>query len=124
MINKWKYESPIGILYLYEDGHALIGVSCDENGMDDYFLKVFQLTCEQLIIQYNKTELLFMTEQQLDEYFKGVRKEFSIPLRISSSGPLPATTNEYLGRSLGRLLGRHRVLDRKRSEQVYVYCKR
>ena len=58
-----KVNSPIGNLYLAE-----------ENG------QLTDLSFSELNFPYQETEILLETKKQLDEYFKGSRTEFSLPL--------------------------------------------
>ncbi len=61
------YDSPFGPITLQSDGEALTGL---DFGLTDHAMK----TTSQL-------ELFTRTKGELDEYFSGKRKQFTIPLR-------------------------------------------
>lgn len=73
MINYHKYISPIGPLHLYEESNFLTKIS---------FKK---LNDEHDKIQLNNSDFLKNVCIQLNQYFKGSRKEFQIPLKINGT---------------------------------------
>lgn len=63
------YDSPFGPIVLQSDGYALTALDFDEQRKTPYDdLKVFEQTCSEL-----------------DEYFKGTRKSFTVPLQTSGT---------------------------------------
>ena len=60
------YESPFGPITLQSDGTALTGLDFGQNG--------------QQPIHSSQREIFTRTRQELDEYFNGRRKDFSIAL--------------------------------------------
>ena len=61
------YETPVGILRIVQRGDAISSIlRTSENPGDEY--------------EENETSLLSETYRQLQEYFAGTRKEFSLPL--------------------------------------------
>jgi methylated-DNA-[protein]-cysteine S-methyltransferase len=69
---QFKYDSKIGPLYLVATEKGLSGIYWKE-------MKV------PLTLQSNLSPYFDMTIAQLDEYFKGTRKEFQIPLDIKGT---------------------------------------
>lgn len=68
MKNLFYYETPIGKIAVVEDAGQIIDLFLKSQGLEDkYYLK--------------ETDILKEAGKQLDEYFKGKRKEFSLPLR-------------------------------------------
>ena len=65
----WKYESPIGLLIPEEDDGGLTALHLPGDQVD-------ALTEKRCCL----TPLLKQTCRELDEYFAGVRKSFTIPL--------------------------------------------
>lgn len=63
-----KISSPIGDLYLIANDQALIAL---DNVSNDLYKKATQSTTHKI---------LNLTHKQLDEYFKGKRVEFDLPL--------------------------------------------
>lgn len=62
-----KYNSPIGELYLVEEDNYLIEIN---------FSPIVEDITEM------ETKLLTECKKELDEYFKGERREFTIPLKL------------------------------------------
>ncbi len=61
-----KYNSPIGTLYIGEDGSGICRLFLDES-------------LDNAALSPEPTPLLKETAKQLDEYFSGIRKSFDIP---------------------------------------------
>jgi methylated-DNA-[protein]-cysteine S-methyltransferase len=70
------YDSPVGKLKLVSDGHCLIGVHF-QRGAKDKFRPDEILAPE--------TEPLPEAARQLDEYFRGTRTEFDVPVRFTGT---------------------------------------
>lgn len=70
-MNIWYTESPAGLLCLEEEGGALTGLRFVPGGAPEL---------EPLPRKVCQTSLLAEAEQQLGEYFAGVRREFDLPL--------------------------------------------
>jgi methylated-DNA-[protein]-cysteine S-methyltransferase len=76
MVNVYFYDTfigapigaTIGRLYISDDGENITGISTDD----------ISATMKAV---YKKTDLISEAIKQLDEYFKGVRKVFELPLR-------------------------------------------
>ena len=62
-----KYVSPIGNLYLVEEEQNLVELTFDQ----------LPSKCEE-----RETDFLVRCKKELDEYFRGERKEFDIPLKL------------------------------------------
>lgn len=67
MKNYLKYDSPIGVLYLIEE---------------DNFLIELNFCLDQENILEGNNEFLLKCKKELDEYFNGERKTFSIPFKL------------------------------------------
>lgn len=70
-MNIWYIESPAGLLCLEEENDALTGLHFVPGGAPEL---------EPLPRKVRQTPLLAEAEQQLGEYFAGVRREFDLPL--------------------------------------------
>lgn len=70
-MNVWYINSMLGTLRLEEEDDALCGVQLCPNGVPDL---------EPLPRKVCETPLLQETEEQLNEYFAGARREFDLPL--------------------------------------------
>ena len=70
-MNIWYTNSPFGTLCLEEEGNALVGVHFLTEGVPEL---------EPLPRKVCQTPLLAEAEEQLGEYFAGVRREFDLPL--------------------------------------------
>ena len=70
-MNIWYTNSPFGTLCLEEEGGALVGVNFLPEGVPEL---------EPLPRKVCQTPLLAEAEEQLGEYFAGVRREFDLPL--------------------------------------------
>lgn len=71
MISQFLYDSPLGPLYLVADEFGLIGVHWNK--------QLYPVV--KILNRSKKNEnILIKTKTQLDEYFKGKRTEFDIPL--------------------------------------------
>lgn len=70
-MNIWYTNSPFGTLCLEEEGGALVGVHFLPEGVPEL---------EPLPRKVCQTPLLAEAEEQLGEYFAGVRREFDLPL--------------------------------------------
>ena len=70
-MNIWYTESPAGLLCLEEENDALTGLHFVPGGAPEL---------EPLPRKVRQTPLLAEAEQQLGEYFAGVRREFDLPL--------------------------------------------
>lgn len=68
-----KISSPIGSLYLIANDHALIHLDTIEN--DIYKNAISALN----------HEILNLTQLQLDEYFKGLRTSFNLPIETNGT---------------------------------------
>lgn len=66
-MNAIVFHSPVGDIYLYEENHCLAAVS-------HTFLKTDACWLE--------TPLLREAARQLDEYFRGSRRQFTLPLQM------------------------------------------
>lgn len=79
-----KYNSPIGTLYIGEDGSGICRLFLDEshNNAD---------------ISSEPTPLLKAVSKQLDEYFSGIRKSFNIPLSLHGTEFQIKVWNALLG---------------------------
>lgn len=62
----YKYESPIGTLYISSDNHHLLGVSLINNDRFENY----------------KNEIIKQTVAQLEEYFAQKRVRFELPLKF------------------------------------------
>ncbi|WMT28068.1 methylated-DNA--[protein]-cysteine S-methyltransferase [Bacillus aerius] len=71
------YIAPIGALYILEKDGAIIEVKFD----DESFLVKKQRAC----FKQEDTPVLKEATKQLDEYFKGDRKVFDLPLKQAGS---------------------------------------
>ena len=69
MIYGAHFETPLGVLTLLEENHALIAVSFGR----------------QPVAALEQTPLLMQTEKQLKEYFKGQRNVFDLPLQMKGT---------------------------------------
>lgn len=74
ILNKARllFPSPVGILELTEDGYGISGLSFGASSVNEE-------------IPEEETPLLFQAGRQLSEYFKGIRKEFDLPLSLSGT---------------------------------------
>lgn len=72
MGNVYFHDTPVGKLYISDDGEKITGISTDD--------KSFEVKSV-----YIKTDLISKVMKQLDEYFKGVRREFTFPLRLKGT---------------------------------------
>ena len=70
-MNVWYINSMLGTLRLEEEDDALCGVQLCPDGVPDL---------EPLPRKVCETPLLQETEEQLNEYFAGARREFDLPL--------------------------------------------
>lgn len=70
-MNVWYINSMLGTLRLEEEDDALCGVQLCPDGVPDL---------EPLPRKVCETPLLQEAEEQLNEYFAGVRREFDLPL--------------------------------------------
>jgi len=70
-LNVWYINSMLGTLRLEEEDDALCGVQLCPDGVPDL---------EPLPRKVCETPLLQETEEQLNEYFAGARREFDLPL--------------------------------------------
>ncbi len=64
-------DSPIGDLYILEENGYIIQISSSYTPSSEY--------------KNEMSELLFMAVAQLKEYFIGVRKEFTIPIKLTGT---------------------------------------
>ena len=69
-MNVWYINSMLGTLRLEEEDDALCGVQLCPDGVPDL---------EPLPRKVCETPLLQETEEQLNEYFAGARREFDLP---------------------------------------------
>ncbi|MBQ1271498.1 MAG: methylated-DNA--[Clostridia bacterium] len=67
----WLIPSPIGTLALLEQDQMIIRLTCSASLPDN--------------IIYNKTPLLAEAEKQINEYFAGSRRDFTLPLKVTGS---------------------------------------
>ena len=72
MVNVYFFDTPIGKLYISDDGERITGISTDDISMS-------------VNPAFKKTDLIGKAIEQLDEYFKGVRKDFTIPLQMEGT---------------------------------------
>lgn len=70
-MNLWYINSILGPIRLEEDGGALVGLHFDPDGVPEL---------EALPRRVCETPLLAQAEQELNEYFAGVRRSFELPL--------------------------------------------
>lgn len=68
MENKYYFDSPIGWLLIVENGKAITQISFAKDGAD--------AECDQKKV----TPLMREAVKQLQEFFKGIRKNFELPL--------------------------------------------
>lgn len=66
MRRKCYFKSPIGVLCLEEEGNCIVGIYPGTEGVED---------------SVSETVLLKQAKQQLQEYFDGIRTEFTLPLK-------------------------------------------
>lgn len=88
----YEYDSPVGRIRLVEQDRALTALSLAGKSHPDAFLRRGELTYDQAGAalsaagaQCCETELIRMTQRQLEEYFAGARREFTIPLHPSGT---------------------------------------
>ena len=72
MKNLWFYSFPIGKIGIAEENNAICQVFFSTEAPPDGFSR-------------QQSPLLEMAAQQLDEYFAGSRKTFSLPLRLDGT---------------------------------------
>lgn len=70
-MKQFLYQSPIGKYYLVSNSHALIALSSEK--MDFPMVKTLE------------DEILKRTVKELDEYFAGKRRKFTIPLALEGT---------------------------------------
>ena len=83
----WEHESPVGRLRLVEAAGCLTALSLAGKSQPDAYLRKGELTYAQAGQELidrgalcEKTAFLACACEELDEYFAGVRREFTIPL--------------------------------------------
>jgi methylated-DNA-[protein]-cysteine S-methyltransferase len=76
-ISYLKMKSPLGDLYLLEKNQKLAAIYF-EHDWKNYFKT-------QSDIEESKEKVLVETKKQLDEYFKGKRKKFEIPMQLEGT---------------------------------------
>lgn len=80
---KYYYHSPIGILCLEEVDGAITAVHCmppaGERERERILLQKWNQSCRE-------TQLLCEANCQLQEYFRGKRKEFDLPIHMQGTG--------------------------------------
>lgn len=72
-LHKLDYESPIGVIEIIGAEDAIISILFSEQGEKVNFL------------QNDTPQVLVDCFHQLDEYFKGIRYEFTVPYRIEGT---------------------------------------
>ncbi|MFA7674184.1 MAG: methylated-DNA--[protein]-cysteine S-methyltransferase [Clostridia bacterium] len=72
MANAYFHDTPFGKLYISDDGEKITGISTDAMSVSDKSA-------------FKKTDLMCEAIKQLDEYFKGERKKFTLPLRTQGT---------------------------------------
>jgi methylated-DNA-[protein]-cysteine S-methyltransferase len=77
-MNYWKYKSPVGNIYIVEDGGNITGLY-----FSDKFKK--KKKSEIAVCEKNETLLIKKARVQLDEYFAGKRKVFDLPLSFTGT---------------------------------------
>lgn len=76
-ISYLKVKSPLGDLYLLEKNQKLAAIFFEQD-WKNYFQK-------QSDLEESKEKVLLETKKQLDEYFKGKRKKFEIPMQLEGT---------------------------------------
>lgn len=70
----YRYQSPVGVLRIIADEHAISAIRLEKSGHEDVPVAAnFDLIEE-------KTPLITEAVEQLEEYFAGTRKRFNLPL--------------------------------------------
>ena len=72
MGNVYFHDTPVGRLYISDDGEKITGISTDDKS-------------SEVKSVYIKTDLISKAMKQLDEYFKGLRREFTFPLQMEGT---------------------------------------
>jgi methylated-DNA-[protein]-cysteine S-methyltransferase len=72
-LHKLDYESPIGVIEIIGSDDAIISILFSEQGEKVNFL------------QNDTPQVLVDCFRQLDEYYKGIRYEFTIPYRFEGT---------------------------------------
>lgn len=72
-----KMKSPLGDLYLLEKNQKLAAIFFEKD-WKDYFKT-------QSDLEESKEKVLLQTKKQLEEYFKGKRKNFDVPLQLEGT---------------------------------------
>ena len=71
------YKSPIGILYIVSEDKKICGVLFKEQW------KIFQRHFDE--VEEKETPLIKRAKQELEEYFSGERKQFTLPLELKGT---------------------------------------
>ncbi|NMA22488.1 MAG: methylated-DNA--[protein]-cysteine S-methyltransferase [Spirochaetales bacterium] len=69
MIYRTRYHSPIGTMIIAADDEAIVALDFSEEELSSSF----------------ETDLLLQAKNQLDEYYRGERKTFSLPLKANGT---------------------------------------
>ncbi|MFA5447252.1 MAG: methylated-DNA--[protein]-cysteine S-methyltransferase [Sphaerochaeta sp.] len=69
MIYRTRYHSPIGTMVIAADDEAIVALDFSEEELSSSF----------------ETDLLLQAKNQLDEYYRGERKTFSLPLKANGT---------------------------------------
>ncbi len=72
----YKYSSPIGSLFLYEEDQKLVKIGFNKATKEKFIDNEYLL---------KMTDLLKQACNELDEYFKGKRLSFNIPLNLKGT---------------------------------------
>lgn len=72
-----KYEWELGSMYIILNSDGILRLDLNEDNFEEYKLN----TCDLIYDKYSCKKVI----EELDEYFKGVRKQFTIPLSISGT---------------------------------------
>jgi methylated-DNA-[protein]-cysteine S-methyltransferase len=92
-----KIESPVGSLHLISNSKELIALIFQKNW--NSYLKQNQI---QLMTE--KDKIILKTESQLQQYFSGKRRKFTIPLKMSGTQFQNTVWNSLLTIAYGQTL--------------------
>lgn len=70
-------------VYFYDFPIGRLGIAEDGNGITDIFFPKEKKQFED--VEEKETELIQKAKKQLDEYFAGTRREFSLPLSLKGT---------------------------------------
>ncbi|WMJ79628.1 methylated-DNA--[protein]-cysteine S-methyltransferase [Clostridium sp. MB40-C1] len=72
-----KYDWDLGSMYITLDSYGILRLDLNEDNFEQYKSGISDLVYDK----YSCKKVM----EELDEYFKGIRKEFTIPLSISGT---------------------------------------